>query len=443
MSRSFIALAVLTAIVSLARPIAAQEIVPSPDPDPEPRPMGRPCADRLDPETVVRCALALSPEVREARQALAAIAGRRTTGGVWLPSNPVVGATVANRRRQAPDVSVLNWSVSLSQEIEIAGQRGGRLEVADAEAAAQARRVAVAEQEVGAGALAAFFEAVAAKEQLALAEMIAETGKALAVLAEGRAKESLMPGIEADVARAEAARIGLMRLEAQRRFVDGGTSLALLLGQRPEDMRLFALAEVSVPPLEAANESGLEQRALRLRGEIGAAEMERRVLESRLSLLKRERVPNLTVSAFAERGEIDDRIFGVGLSLPVPLPSPVGRTRAGEIVETLASIQVAESSLERVKRRVRLEVARAVSNYKARAAAGALFVGDLLPRARADLAALRDALSARQLTMREVVVWQRSLLELLQTEIESRLAVALAWVELRRVAGIPLTEGTP
>jgi outer membrane protein, heavy metal efflux system len=207
-------------------------------------------------------------------------------------------------------------------------------------------------------------------------------------------------------------------------------------------MRL-SLAEVSSPPVETVDESSLEERALRLRGEIGAAEMERRVLESRLSLLKRERISNLTVAAFAERGDINDRIFGVGLSLPIPLPSPLGRTRAGEIAETLASIQAAESSLDRVKRRVRLEVARALSSYKARAAASALFVGDLLPRARADLAALRDALSARQLTMREVVVWQRSLLELLQTEIESRLAAALAWVELRRVAGIPLTGGTP
>ena len=77
--------------------------------------------------------------------------------------------------------------------------------------------------------------------------------------------------------------------------------------------------------------AALEEQALRLRGEVAAAEMERKVLERRLALVRRERVPNLTLSAFAERGEINDRILGVGLSVPLPLPAPIGRTRAGEI----------------------------------------------------------------------------------------------------------------
>ena len=40
----------------------------------------------------------------------------------------------------------------------------------------------------------------------------------------------------------------------------------------------------------------LEERALRLRGEVAAAEMERQVLEHRLALVRRERIPNVTLS---------------------------------------------------------------------------------------------------------------------------------------------------
>jgi cobalt-zinc-cadmium efflux system outer membrane protein len=313
----------------------------------------------------------------------------------------------------------VNWSVALSQELEIAGQRGVRVDVADAEAAARARRVGVAEQEVAAGALTAFYEAVATQEALRFAAELVQTAQALATYAEGRAKEALLAGVEADVARAEATRIGLL-LNAD--------ALTLTLPN----------ALTMAPLVDLAGGASLEQQALRLRGEVAAAEMERQVLERRLALVRRERIPNVTLSAFAEQGEINDRILGVGLSVPLLLPGPVGRTRAGEIAETLSQIRAAEASEELVRRRVRLEVARALAAFRARQGAANLFTGDLLTRARADLFALREAIASRQLSLREGLQWQRTFIELLQADIEVRLGRALAWVDLRRVIGLPL-----
>jgi cobalt-zinc-cadmium efflux system outer membrane protein len=394
------------------------------------------CSRPLDADTVARCAVAASPEVREARERLAAVAGRRATAGVWLPSNPTVGATVATRRRPPPEaVSALNWSVVLSQELEIAGQRGARVDTADAESAAQARRVGVAEQEVAAGALTAYYEAIAAEEGLQLAADLAHNAQALAIFAEARAKEALLAGVEADVARAEATRIGLVRFEAERRLADSRVALAVLLDVEPASLSLPTALPIETPATPAGS---LEEQALRLRGEIVAAEMERTILERRLALIRRERVPNLTLSAFVEHGEINDRILGVGLSVPLSLPAPVGRTRAGEIAETVAQIRAAESSAELVRRRVRLEVARALAALRARRGAAGLFESDLLARARADLSSLRAAISSRQLALREGLQWQRALIELLAADIESRLGRALAWVDLKRVVGLPL-----
>jgi cobalt-zinc-cadmium efflux system outer membrane protein len=247
----------------------------------------------------------------------------------------------------------------------------------------------------------------------------------------------LLPGVEADVARAEAVRIALLRLEAERRAAADRASLAILIGV--EGTALELPVEIMAPSESLPDGRTLEQQALRLRGELGAAEMERRVLEHRLSLLGRERVPNPTISAFLEQGEINDRIVGIGLSLPLPLPTPIGRTRAGEIAETVAEIRAAESSIEMVRRRVRLEVARGLAAYQARGQAAALFASDLLPRARADLLALREAIATRQLSLREGLLWQRSLIELLQADIEARLSLARTWVEVHRVTGLPFT----
>jgi outer membrane protein, heavy metal efflux system len=391
----------------------------------------------LDVQAVVRCALAASPEVRQARSQVDAATGRRATAEVWLPSNPTVSGTLARRHRPAPDnATVLNWSLALSQELEVGGQRSARVDAADAETAANARRLAVAEQEVAAAAVSAYYEAVAAKEALRFALDLVETARSLATYAEGRAKEALIAGVEADVARAEATGIGLLRFEGERRVEETRIALAVLLDL---DERALVLPD-NLPDAASADlpSDALEELALRLRGDVAAAEMERQVLERRLVLLRRERVPNPTLSVFAERGEIDDRIYGVGLSIPLPLPAPVGRTRAGEIAATLAQIRAAQSSAELVRRRVRIEVARAAATLKARQSGAALFEAGLLTRGRADLAALREAISSRQLSLREGLQWQRTLIELLRSDIEARLGRALAWVDLRRVVGLPL-----
>jgi cobalt-zinc-cadmium efflux system outer membrane protein len=428
MNRQIVA-ATLVVACALARAASAET---SSEPTAQPA-----CARPQNAEAVVRCALAASPEVRRATAAVDAAAGRRETAAVLLPANPTVAGTLAHRRRPPPEeATALNWSVMLSQELEIAGQRGARIDLADAARGVEARRLKVATQDVAAAALAAYYEALGAAEAMRTAAQLAATATALASYADARAKEALVAGVEADVARAEAARMGLTRVAAEQRLSDARATLAALLAV---DAAALALPEaLPAAPLPAPPAGALVEMALALRGEIAAAQMERQVLEARLVVIRRERVPNPTLSAFFERGEINDNIIGVGLSFPLPLPSPVGQTRAGEITETLAQLRAAESSEELVRRRVRLEVARALAALQARAAAVALYPGDLLARARTDLSSLREALAARQLTLREGLVWQRSLIELLQTDVDVRLGRALAWVELQRVVGLPL-----
>lgn len=420
-----------------------------------PRPVEKTvCAGPLNETNVARCALAASPEVRSARADLDAAHGRRATAGIVLTSNPTLAGTLSRRRTPAPDgVSAANWSVMLSQEVEIAGQRGVRVDAADAEVAARTRDVAVAEQEVVAGALVAFYEALAAQESLRFAAELADGAKALVVYAEARAKEALIAGVEADVARAEAARVALVRVEAERRLVEARATLAVLLDIDPRTLQLpSALPPTSPGALglpvatQSTGESAIlgdapqvEEQALQFRGEVAAAEMEERVLERRLALVRRARVVNPTISAFVAREEINDRVIGVGVSIPIPLPEPIGRTRAGEIAEAVGRLRAAEASTELVRRRVRLEVSRAVATFRAREGAAELIAPDLLVRAHTDLASLRESVKARQLTLREGLLWQRSLIDLLQADIDARLARALASIELRRAVGMPLS----
>src|SRR5436190_187753 len=82
---------------------------------------------------------------------------------------------------------------------------------------------------LAARALMAYYEAIAAQETLRFAAELARTAQTLAAFAEGRAKEAMLAGVEADVARAEATRIGLVRFEAERRLAESRAALAVLL----------------------------------------------------------------------------------------------------------------------------------------------------------------------------------------------------------------------
>lgn len=401
------------------------------------------CSGILDRGTVVGCALAANLDVRQARLELSVIGARRIGAGLFLPSNPVVSGSVEGsiiRPTGATQSSpLIEWQITLAQEIEIAGQRGARLTTNDAQTAAQIRRVAVAEQETAAMALRAYFEVATAKANLKLAEELAQASDLLARFAEERAKESLLAPVDAHLVRAEAVRIGLLRADARRRVESARAALAALLGRMTPDVDA-AIDQLPSPLASVPALSSLTDRALLLRGELAAAEMERTVVERQLSIFRRSRIPNLTVSAFTALNVIGEQVVGGTLSLPIPLPAPIGRTYRAEIAEATVRKQQAEVTIEQVRRRVRLEVAQALVTERARAAGLDLFPPTLVQQALSDVAALREGVATRQLSVREALVSERTLIELLLSDVEARLAYADAWVELKRAVGELSTE---
>jgi cobalt-zinc-cadmium efflux system outer membrane protein len=406
-------------------------------------------ASPLGPAEVVQCALAQSLEVRTEKQALKALSGRRIAAGTLLPSNPTVAVSLAYRRPQeltaetAEQTTFFNWYVTLSQEIEIAGQRGARLDVADAAMAAQVRRVSVAQQESVAAMLSAYYNLLAAGEELRLTEELAGVADALSRLAVARAQQALLSPVDADVAQAEASRLGLVRIEARLRTSAARAALAALLGAAPTvpvEVSGDLEPDPRVTPEPAGDLDALVQRALTLRGELQAAAMERLMSEHQVRVLRRVRVPNLTLSAFAQRDGLNEQVFGGGVSIPLPLPAPLGPSRHGEIAEALARGAQAETEIERVRRRVQREVMQAFQAHQAQTEALRLIPTELVQRARADVRAIAQAVTTRQLPLREALLSQRSLIELLQAHIKIRHELALARVELLRATGL-LVQG--
>ncbi len=391
-----------------------------------------PCTQAVTRSNVVACVLAASPALQEELASQRAAGGRREAVRPFLPSNPVIGGSLASRTA-LPEQS-LNWSLSLAQELEIAGQRGLRLDVADNELSAQEWQVAVARAAIAEEAWSAYFRVVAARERLTLASKLESATAAVAATVKGMAAEGLSSELDADVADAAATRAAGERVEAKALVETAQAHLAALLGTA-------STVEGPLEPL--ASSSSASSAPAAVRPELHSLQRLRAALRARVEVLRRSRAPNPTVSLFAQNDGFNERVLGVGLSVPIPLPQPVGRTLRGEITEAEALADKVEATLDRLQRELDAALAVARADYEAGLARRALYPPERLARATGRLETIGQQVKAGRFTVRDALVGQQALIEQLKADIDIREALCLASVRLTRAAGLSLEGAAP
>jgi cobalt-zinc-cadmium efflux system outer membrane protein len=399
------------------------------------------CKEVVTRATVVACALEASLASQSERLGLAAVEGRRRSAAIVLPSNPVVSVTGGLPVDASTTERTPLWSAALSQEVEIAGQRGARLGVVGAERRAQEGRILATQHQAAADALAAYFDALASAEHLRLANRLTPLASALKEVGRGRAEVGLGSNVDAVLAESAAIRLGQAQIEAEQQTAITSATLSALLGFNPNEMRPPIEGELTPIEVSSAAREALVENAIARRADLVVLTAERESQERRIKLFERLRIPNPTVSVFARRDWIGERSVGLGLSFPIPLPSPLGRTHAGEIAEAESLTRRAEVKSEQLRRTIRLEVIRASEAVSARERQVALYTPDHLRKSEAALGALAEELVAKRLPIREALIAQQGLLETLFGHIEARRALCLASVELARVAGVEIERG--
>ena len=401
---------VAAAVLSFAGPSAAQ--------GPAQGPARGSCAvvTRAD---VPACAANASPDVVVAVAEGRAIAGRQRAAATVFRQNPVLAATIARRNSDAARDT--NWSVNLSQEIEIAGQRGARVEAADSEHAAQGFRVAATERDAIAAGWIAYFDVLARAEEQALASRLAVNAAQIATVARGMADKGLLAPIDADVADAAQVAASVALVEAEEAHKHAEIALGTLFGVSPQRV------DGDLAPL-----TGLEAaRRLHDVPEERAGAAEARAHLAAASVYRRARIPSPTLSLFVQNDGFDERVLGAGLSLPIPV-----RFFHGEIAEESALATRAEADATRAHRRAEGALGTAVTTYDAAVTKRALYTEERLTRAERDVETIAKELQAGRIAIRDALVQQQALVTMLRAAAESRHQLCLASVELARAANI-------
>jgi len=365
----------------------------------------------------IALALERSPQVQSQSAALRR-AEADLLGSRVFPFNPVIEASQA--RRDDGQEQTQDREVGISQEVEIAGQRGKRIAAASRSLDAMRLRVSRARQELTASVGEAFVLALQARELEQLAKIEKEIVRSLAeferrrldagagtlidlnlaLAAEGRAQRQVELAIAAETAaRATVAeRIGLPPADVPR-----------LDGELPESWP-------SAAPLQT-----LEARALAQRQDLAALKSESEAAAARLRLEQSLAAPNLVVGLAtgreADREDLDTLIAGVTI--------PLFNRNQGGIATARANQDGAAADLALATLALRSEVASAAIRYQATTHALTVFRETVAGTLDENLELVQKSFASGKLRASEVLVFRREFVDSRRELIE---AAADAWL---------------
>lgn len=325
---------------------------------------------------------------------------------VVLNSNPNVTLSLGPRA-SAAGVSV-DYGAQLTQQVEVAGQRGARVDAAEAGVGSASARLKAARAKLRAEVRTRFGRALAADQRLTLAqEALALSQQGLAA-ADERFRAGSAALIEVNTARVELGRVTRARAEAGRARSAAYGELRLTLGLAPsEELALKGvLAEQEQTALP--DEKLLIERALASRFELEQARREAEAARAQSRLAFREWLPSprIGVSLNHERESQTTIVQGV-LGFDLPLFS----RNQGPRGVAAAQERQAELALTATERAVVQEVRAALARAFAARAAADGYRGDVVKAMQENMELVNDSYRAGRIDFLQLVVIRRQALE--------------------------------
>lgn len=376
-------------------------------------------------------ARAQNHELLAARQDLEIARSRLTKAHYLSQFNPTLGGEVAHR---SPDESPdsVDFAVTLSQEIEIAGQRSKRIEEAERHLALVSQRVRDRERLLLAQVKESFYRALSLRRRFDLSRQVEDLNRRLFKAATARFQAGEVAKMEINLAEIRLGQARKESLTAERDYHNMLRLLERLLGLEPRGA-LVLTGELAVTPQTFALQTLLD-RALENRPDLQAAGVEKKRLDAELALTRRLAIPNPTLSFVYREEERRDRIVGVEVSVPLPL---FDRKQA-EIMQLSSRKDQAGHEYHSLELQIRQEVGDALRAYEAATAEVAVFEQAVLERATENFQLIEVAYQEGKMNLLQLVVVQNDLINAQLSYVDSLAASWQARVALERATGTEL-----
>jgi cobalt-zinc-cadmium efflux system outer membrane protein len=346
-----------------------------------------------------------------------------------LQSNPTLAAEAGPR----DDPSVkrgVEYSFQLLQQVEVAGQRGVRMEAATAALDATDARLRALRVDLTARVRESFGRVVAAQQWLALST------EALAVAQQGldavdaRFRAGAIPSLELNTARGELGRAIREKADAERRRAEALAGFRLLIGLDPSES-IDAQGE-SKPDEALPDGDEVVAQALANRAELEEARRDLASAEAEAKLAARAWIPSPRLgTTYRYEGDTNTTIvLGV-----VQVDLPVFNRNVAARGTTDARVDQLRVAIAATERRVKQEALTALERVRTARAAAKGYAGDVVKGMQQNIVLVTESYRAGKIDFLQLVVIRRQAIDTQREYIDVLEELNAAEAQLGRTVG--------
>ncbi|MCJ7784701.1 MAG: TolC family protein, partial [Desulfobacterales bacterium] len=375
-------------------------------------------------DEAVEFGLKNNPDLQAFRLEEEVIKGQEIKARLPLRFNPTIESNIATKGKSPIEEGskrFTDYGVKVSQEFEIAGQRGFRIGIAERDLGRVRLEIKNRERILISEVKDAFAKTIASKEKIELTKEVIRIQERLLDSTRTKLQAGEVSGLQVNLAEVEFSKAKRELLVAENEYRESLLTLQGLLGLKPD---LTLSLEGTLPgEVFALPEKGLLlESALSNRPDILAALAEVDSTKTAVELAGREAVPNLTVSGLYEKDE-SRNIFGIEFSVPIPF---FDRKQA-ERREALARAQQARTRQSGLQKIIPIEIEEAYAHLSSALRELSLFKDEILSKALESLGLLNLAFKEGKIGFFDVRLGQKDTLEsqfsYLDVQLRTRLAI--------------------
>lgn len=396
-------------------------------------------AEEVNLDRAVELARSQNPDLLAARQELELARSRLVRARYWNQFNPEIGGGAGQRRFDGGGSDVQPFA-SLSLEVEVAGQRGKRIDEAERNLARVEAEIADVERRILAQVGETFYHGLYLNRRLDLFREIEELNRRLRDASSERFRTGEVAKTEANLAVVRYSQSRRETLSAERDLANTRRELERLLGLEPSaTIRLDGSLTTKDRQLDLET---LLQTALEARPDLHARKDEMARIDAETALTKRLIVPNPTLSfLYDEETEAEgkrDRIIGGAISIPIPV---FDRNQA-ELTALVGTRVQAAYQRDATELAIKAEVRDAYRAYEAALESVRVFETDAVARVTESFRFIETSYREGKIDLLQLIVVQNDLVGAQLSYLDSLWDYWAAHVALARAVGRPL-EGEP
>jgi len=387
--------------------------------------------NELTVERAIAVALEKNPDLQALRLEEESAVGQAEKSRLLLINNPTIEGTVSEKDKPEEEGNgkFTNYGFKFSQEFEVAGQRGARIEVAEKELARVQSEIKDKERVLISDVKDSFANSLALKKKSNLAREIVRLNEDFLGYTKIKFEAGEVSGLDVNLSEVELSKAKKELLLTEREYRESLLSLQGLLGLSP-DMSLGVVGDLPSEAPALPDKAAVKALALSQRPDSKAAALEMAKRQAALALVRKEAFPNITLSGFYDR---DERRNVVGLGISIPLPF-FDRKQA-EKKEAYAKSEGARIKAAGLQKTIEREVDQACGNLAAAIEELTLFNKEILVKAAENLNLLNLAYKEGKIGFFEVRLAQRDTIEAQLAYIEAQTRTQLALNEIEKTVG--------